>query len=122
MTIVSKLLGRSGPVVPLERDLLDSIHPAAIPDPGVLRARLDTLHAEIAAAEREWERLDGAGDPSSLLKLTPIAERLTALRAQASPLPAQIDAAERRRSAFLQLARLFDAVAAEVSARTLHLL
>lgn len=105
-----------------ERDLLDTIRDAAIPNPEVLRGRLTALTQQINDAEREWERLDRRGDAAAFLALTPIAERLAALRAEAAPLPTAIDAAERRRSAFLSLVRLCEAVAAEVAARTQGLL
>ncbi len=110
-------------ITPLERDLLDTVRPDVIPDPEVLRERLAALHAQIAAAEREWDALDArAGDPRAFLARQPVAERLQQLREQAAPLPVQIEATDRRRTAFLALVRMFDAVAAEVSARTCVLL
>lgn len=121
-SVVAAIFRRADPVATPERDLLDSIRPAVIPDPDVLRAKLAALHAEIAETERRWEQLDArSGDPRAFLQRQPVAERLQTLRMQAAPMSAQIDVAERRRAAFLQLVRLFEAVAAEVSARTLHL-
>jgi hypothetical protein len=74
---------------------------------------------QIATTEREWDALDArSSDPRAFLARQPVAERLQQLREQAAPLPALIESAERRRTAFLALVRLFAAVAAEVSART----
>jgi hypothetical protein len=120
-TMLKKLFG-SPTITGTERDLLDTVRDSAIPSPEVLRERLAGLTQQIDAAEREWERLDRRGDAAAFLALTPIAERLQTLRVEAAALPAAIESAERRRSAFLALARMFDAVAAEVSARTCALL
>jgi len=119
--LLKKLFG-TNTVTPTERDLLATIRVEAIPDPDKLREQLTALNGQIDDAEREWERLDRRGDAASFLQLQPIAERLRALRAQAATLPMAIEAAERRRSAFLSLVRLFDAVAADVAARTQVLL
>jgi hypothetical protein len=119
--LLKKLFGAPA-MTATERDLLDTIREAAIANPDVLRERLAALNGQIDAAERDWERLDRRGDSASFLQLRPIAERLQALRAEAAPLPAAIESAERRRVAFLSLARLFDAVAADVSARVAVLL
>jgi hypothetical protein len=120
-TMLKKLFGVPT-VTGTERDLLETVRDSAIPNPDVLRERLVGLTQHINAAEREWERLDRRGDAAAFLALTPIAERLQTLRTEAAPLPAAIDSAERRRAAFLALVRMFNAVAAEVSARTCALL
>lgn len=120
-TMLKKLFG-APTVTATERDLLDTVRDAAIPNPEGLRERLAGFNKQIDAAEREWERLDRRGDAASFLALNPIAERLRTLLAEAAPLPAAIESAERRRAAFLALVRMFDAVAAEVSARTCTLL
>lgn len=122
--MLAKLFGgKTATVTALEQDLLDSIRTSAIPDPQELRERLATLHAQIGATEREWDALDArAGDPRAFLARQPVAERLQQLREQAAPLPAAIESAERRRAAFLSLARLFDSVAATVAAQTQALL
>lgn len=104
-------------IAPTERELLDTIRDTVIPDPASLRERLAVLTRQIDDEEREWERLDRRGDSSAFLALQPVAERLKATRALAAPLPMLIESAGRRRVAFLALARLFDAVAADVSAR-----
>src|SRR5690606_16082440 len=100
--LLKKLFGAPA-VTATERDLLDTIREAAIANPDVLRERLATLNGQIDAAERDWERLDRRGDSASFLQLQPIAERLQTLRAEAAPLPAAIESAERRRAAFLAL-------------------
>jgi hypothetical protein len=104
-------------VTATERDLLDTVRDSAISNPDVLRERLAGLTQQIDAGEREWERLDRRGDAAAFLALTPIAERLRALRTEVAPLPVAIESAERRRGAFLALVRLFEAVAADVAAR-----
>jgi hypothetical protein len=109
-------------VTATELDLLDTVRGSAIPNPEVLRERLAGFNHQIDATEREWERLDRRGDAASFLALRPIAEQLQTLRAEAALMPEAIESAERRRTAFLALARMFDAVAAEVSARTCMLL
>jgi hypothetical protein len=119
--LLKKLFG-TNTVTPTERDLLATIRVEAVPDPDKLREQLAALNSQIDDAEREWERLDRRGDAASFLQLQPIAEQLRALRVQAATLPMAIEAAERRRSAFLSLVRLFDAVAADVAARTQMLL
>lgn len=117
--MLAKLFGGKATVSPLEVDLLDTIRAEAIPNPQVLREREAALNQQIAATEREWDALDArSGDPRAFLARQPVAERLQQLREQAAPLSAQIESAERRRTAFLALVRLFAAVAAEVSART----
>jgi hypothetical protein len=105
-----------------EHYLLDTIRPGAIPDPAVLREQLARLRAEIAEADAEWSRLDARADASAFLQLQPVAERLQRLHAEADAFPAAIESAERRRTAFLALARMFDVVAADVAARTSVLL
>jgi hypothetical protein len=121
--MLAKLFSSKTTVTALEHDLLDSIRTSAIPDPQVLRERLATLHAQIDATECEWDALDQrAGDPRAFLARQPVAEQLQALREKAAPLPAAIESAERRRAAFLSLARLFDSVAATVAAQTMALL
>lgn len=119
--LLKKLFGAPA-ITATERDLLDTIREAAIANPDVLRERLAALKGQIDAAEHDWERLDRRGDSASFLQLQPIAERLQALRAEAAPLPAAIESAERRRATFLSLVRLFDAVAADVAARVALLL
>jgi len=119
--MLKELFGKAT-ITPLERDLLDSVRESAIPSPDVLRGRQAALTQQIAKLEADWGRLDRRGDAAAFLALTPIAERLQALRAEAAPLPAAIESAERRRAAFLALVRLFEAVAADVSARTCALL
>lgn len=114
--MLAKLFGGKATITPLERDLLDSVRAEVIPDPAVLRERLAMLNAELESGEREWERLDRRGDAAAFLALQPIAERLQHLRVQAAALPAAIDAAERRRAAFLELARWYDAVTADEAA------
>jgi hypothetical protein len=109
-------------ITPLERDLLDTIRDSAIPNPDRLREQLAALTRRIDATEREWERLDRHGNAEAFLALTPTAERLQALRAEAPPLLAAIESATRRRATFLALVRLFEAVAADVAARTQRLL
>lgn len=120
-TMLKKLFG-APTVTATERDLLDTIRGSAIPNPEVLRERLAGFNQQIDTTEREWERLDRRGDAAAFLALSPIAERLQTLRAEAALMPAAIESAERRRTAFLALVRMFDAVAAEVSARTCMLL
>jgi hypothetical protein len=115
-TLLKKLVGAPAATA-TERDLLDTICDSAIPNPAALRERLAGLTQQIDAAEREWERLDRRGDAAAFLALTPIAERLQALRAEAADLPPQIERAERRRSAFLALARMHAAIAADTTAR-----
>ena len=103
--MLAKLFGGKTTVTVLESDLLDSIRVSTIPDPQMLRERLATLHAQIDAAEREWEALDArASDPRAFLARQPVAETLQQLREKAAPLPAAIESAERRRAAFLSLA------------------
>lgn len=114
--------GTTATVTTTERDLLDTIRPGMIPDPAVLRERLAALTEQIATTEAEWERLDRRADASAFLQLQPVAERLQRLHAEADSFPAAIESAERRRTAFLALARMFDAVAADVAARTRILL
>jgi len=109
-------------ITPTERDLLDTIRVEAIPDPDMLREQLVALNGRIAEAERRWDSLDRRADPSAFLSATGVAERLQALRAEAAPLPAAIESAARRRSAFLSLVRLFESVAATVAAQTQVLL
>lgn len=121
MTMLKRLFGTSA-ITPTERDLLDTVRDSAFPDPATLQARLAGLTQQIDTAEREWERLDRRGDAAAFLSLTPIAERLQTLRMEAAALPAAIESAGSRRSAFLSLVRLFDAVAADVTARTQVLL
>ncbi len=120
--MLARLFGTKATLTALEHDLLDSIRESAIPNPNVLRERLATLNRQIDAAEAEWENLDRRGDAGSFLHLQPIAERLHALRAEAASLPAALAAAQQRRDAFLALNRLFDATAADVSARMAILL
>lgn len=110
------------PAITTERDLSDTVRDSAIPNPAALKERLAGLTQQIDATEREWERLDKRADPSAFLAATGVAERLQALRAEAAPLPAAIEVAERRRSAFLSLARLFESVAATAAAQTQALL
>lgn len=119
--MLTKWFGKAA-MTPLERDLLDTVRDSAIPNPEVLRERLAGRTQQIDAAEREWERLDRRGDAAAFLALTPIAERLQVLRAEAAPLPAAIETAKRRRAAFLALSRLFESVAATVAAQTQALL
>ena len=119
--MLKELFSKAG-ITPLERDLLDSVRPGTLPDPASLRERLSTLNAQIAATDAEWSRLNRCADAEAFLARPEVAERLRRLRAEASGLPAAIESAERRRAAFLSLARLFDAVAADVSARLSALL
>jgi hypothetical protein len=105
-------------MTPTERDLLDTVRDSAIPNPAALRERLAGLTRQIDAAEQEWERLDRRGDAAAFLALTPVVERLEALRVEAARLPGAIEAAELRREAFLSLSRLFESVAATVAAHT----
>lgn len=105
-----------------DRELLDTARESALPSPAALRERLSAINQQIETAEAEWERLDRRGDAAAFLALTPVAERLQQLRAEATPIPAAIASAERRRAAFVTLSRLFEAMAADVSARTRALL
>jgi len=122
MTTTLKKLFGAPTVTATERDLLETVRDSVIPNPEALRERLAGLNQQIDSAEREWERLDRRADAAAFLALTPVAERLQTLRVEATALPAAIGSDERRRSAFLALVRMFDAVAAEVSARTYALL
>lgn len=107
---------------PTTADLLSTLRTNQVPDPAVVRADLDNINRQIEAADAEWERLDRRGDAAAFLQMTPVAERLQELRAQAATLPDQIADAERRRDAFIQLAALFENVRDDVRARLCALL
>lgn len=120
-TMLKKLFG-APTVTATECDLLDTVRDSAIPNPEVLRERQAALTQQIDKLEADWERLDRRGDAAAFLALTPIAEQLQTLRVEAAPLPAAIESAERRRTAFLSLVRLFESVTATVAAQTQALL
>jgi hypothetical protein len=105
-----------------EPALLETIRESEIPDPDSLRARLAAVQDQIAATEVEWGRLHGSIDAADFLELTPLATRLQYLRDAAGALPSRITSAARRRDAFLALARMWEAAAADVSARLLALI
>lgn len=119
--MLTKWFGKTT-ITPVEADLLATARPEVIPDPDNLREQLAALNQQVASTEADFVRLDRHGDAASFLRLQPVAERLRQLRAEAAALPAAIESAERRRSACLALVRLFNAVAADVSARTQVLL
>jgi hypothetical protein len=120
--LLKKLFGTNA-ITPTERDLLATVRTEVVPDPDKLREQLAALNRQITEAEREWDVLDArTSDPRAFLARQPVAERLQRLREQAAALPAAIESADRRRAAFLALVRLFDALSAEVSARTQALL
>jgi hypothetical protein len=117
-----KELFRRSAVTASEHELLETVRTEVIADPVALRERLAGLTRDIDIAEREWDALDRRGDSAAFLRAQVVAERIQQLRADAAPLPAAIASAERRREAFLALSRLFDALAADVAARTQVLL
>jgi hypothetical protein len=119
--MLKELFGRSAVTAP-ERELLETIRTDAIADPAALRERLAGLQHDTDAAERDWDALDRRGDSAAFLRAQGAAERIQRLRAQTAPLTAAITSAERRREAFLSLARLCDALAADVAAKTQVLL
>lgn len=84
--------------------LLGTLRREVIPDPAALRAELDALTRQFEAGEVEFDRLDRRGDSSAFLHLRPLAEQQQERRVRAARLPAQIESAERRENAFLDLA------------------
>lgn len=101
---------------PDEAELLGTVQP----DPGALRAELDAVEAQLAADDREWERLDAQpANPRALLQQVAIAERRPGLQKQISALQPRIASAQARRSAFLELVGLLadidEAIAAQAA-------
>lgn len=99
-----------------------SVREELIADPAKLRATLVDIDEQIATADAEWERLDNRGDASAFLKMTPMALRLEELRTRAAAIPPRIVEAERRRAAFLELARLFEQAGSDVRTQLRSLL